>query len=233
MTVGAPAFVSSLLLPPVVLRFLRAHPGVRVHAVEDSSTAITARVRSGEIDVGIVAGRHGFDELEVAALPDQPMVACVSAASALAGAGTLSWEQLLHEPLVLFPDGYTQRSLLDGVARRLGRTPNIVCEAECADLIAALVQAGHGIGFMFAAIAEAIPGIRAVPIEGGPAIPITVCRVRKQVRSLASHAFYEVASTPPSGPPAAPGQPPGAWPDRPGEQGPGAAAASPPPGRGS
>ena len=47
---------------------------------------------------------------------------------------------------------------------------------------------------MFAVIAEATTGIRAVPIKDGPAIPITICRVREQVRSLAAQAFYDAAS---------------------------------------
>jgi DNA-binding transcriptional LysR family regulator len=185
LTIGAPAFVSS---------FLTAYPGVQVRAVEDSSSNVIARVRSGEVDVGIVAGDHSFDELETSSLPDQLMVACVSADSPLARRRMLSWEQVLDEPLVLFPEGYTQRSVLNNVARRLGRTPRVICEAESANFIAALVRAGHGIAFMFAAIAEATTGIRAVPIKNGPAIPITICRVREQVRNLAAQAFYDVAS---------------------------------------
>jgi DNA-binding transcriptional LysR family regulator len=194
VTIGAPAFVSGFLLPPIVLRFLAAHPGVHVHAVEDSSSNVIARVRAGELDVGIVAGEHSFDELEVSSLADQLTVACVSADLPLARRKMLSWEQVFDEPLVLFPEGYTQRSLLNSVARRLGRTPRVICEAESANFIVELVRGGHGIAFMFAAIAEATTGIRAIPIEDGPAMPVTICRVREQVRSLAARAFYDAAS---------------------------------------
>lgn len=194
LTIGAPAFVSGFLLPPIVLRFLTAHPGMQVRAVEDSSSNVIARVRAGEVDVGIVAGDHSFDELEVSSLSDQLMVACVSADSPLARRKILTWEQVFDEPLVLFPEGYTQRSLLNNVARQLGRTPRVICEAESANFIAALVRAGHGVAFMFAALAEATTGICAIPIKGGPAIPVTICRVREQVRSLAAQAFYDTAS---------------------------------------
>ena len=194
LLIGVPSFVSSFLLPSIVLRFLAAHPGIHVHVVEDSSSNVIARVRTGEADVGIVAGHHNFHELETRSLADQPIVACVAAGSRLARQKTLSWEQVLDEPLVLFPEGYTQRLLLNAVARRLGRTPRVICEAESANFIVALVRAGHGVAFMFAAIAEATTGICAVPIEGGSAMPITVCRVREQVRSQAAQAFYDVAS---------------------------------------
>jgi DNA-binding transcriptional LysR family regulator len=191
LLIGVPSFVCSFVLPPIVLRFLATHPGIHVHVVEDSSANIVARVRAGEVDVGIVAGHHSFDKLEARSLPDQPMVACVATHSPLARRRMLSWEQVLDEPLVLFPEGYTQRSLLNGVARQLGRTPHVICEAESANFIAALVRAGHGVAFMFAAIATATTGICAVPIEGRPAIPVSVCRVGEQVRSLAAQAFYD------------------------------------------
>jgi DNA-binding transcriptional LysR family regulator len=193
LLIGVPSFVCSFVLPPIVLRFLAAHPGIHVHVVEDSSANVVARVRKGEVDVGIVAGHHSFDELEAHSLADQPMVACVAADSPLARRKMLSWEQVLNEPLVLFPEGYTQRSLLNGVARQLGRTPRVICEAESANFIAAMVRAGHGVAFMFAVIAAATTGIRAVPIEGRPSIPVTVCRLREQVRSLAAQAFYDAA----------------------------------------
>ena len=196
LTVGSPAFVSGFLLPPIVLRFLAAYPGVQVHVVEDSSSNVIARVRSGELDVGFAAGHHSFDGLDVSALGDQPMIAAVSAGSALARRKIQSWAQVLDEPLILFPEGYNQRSFLNGVARHLGRTPRVVCEAENANFITAMVQAGYGVGFMFTAIAAATPGVHAVPIEGRPAIPITVYRMREQVRSLAAQAFYAVASQP-------------------------------------
>jgi DNA-binding transcriptional LysR family regulator len=194
LLIGVPPFVSSFVLPSIVLRFLAAHPGIHVHVVEDSSASVVARVRAGEVDVGLVAGHHSFDEFETRPLADQPMVACVAAGSRLARQRMLSWEQVLDEPLITFPEGSTQRSLLNAAARRLGRTPRIICEAESVSFIAALVRAGHGLAFMFKAIAEATAGLRTVPIEGGPAMPVTVCRVREQVRSRAAQAFYEVAS---------------------------------------
>lgn len=195
LTVGAPPFVASYLLPSILLGFLAAHPGIAVHAIEDSSANVFARVRAGEVDVGLVAGRHSFDELETCSLADQPMVACVSHGSSLAQRTRVSWQQVLDEPLVLFPEGYTQRSLLNEIAKRLNRSPRVVCEAESAALLAALIRAGHGIGFMFEAIAKATEGIRAVPIEGDPAVPITVCRAGGRVRSLAARSFYELASS--------------------------------------
>lgn len=97
--------------------------------------------------------------------------------------------------MTVFPEGYAQRSVLDDVARLLGRTPRVICEAESANFIAALVRAWHGIAFMFAAIAEVTTGIRAVPIKEGPAISITFCRVREQVRSLPAQAFYDTSTS--------------------------------------
>ncbi|WP_426960245.1 LysR family transcriptional regulator [Muricoccus radiodurans] len=193
VSVGAPPHVSGFILPAIVGGFLAQHPGIHVHAVEDSSASVIERVRTGEVDVGVVAGQHSFERLEVLRLDDQPLVACVAATSPLARRAALGWEELFEQPLILFPEGYNQRALVTEVAARLGRTPHVLCEGESGNLVTALVRGGFGLSVMFAAIAAATPGVRAVPILGGPSVPVTVCRAQGGVRSLAAQAFFEAA----------------------------------------
>ncbi|MBN8646122.1 MAG: LysR family transcriptional regulator, partial [Planctomycetes bacterium] len=52
--VGGGATATTYLLPPVVSAVRRAHPGLRFYVREAGSNAVSAAVRSGELDMGIV-----------------------------------------------------------------------------------------------------------------------------------------------------------------------------------
>lgn len=54
LRVGGGATATTYLLPPVVGRMRRAHPGVRFYIREAGSSAVAAAVSSGELDLGIV-----------------------------------------------------------------------------------------------------------------------------------------------------------------------------------
>jgi LysR family transcriptional regulator, cyn operon transcriptional activator len=194
VSIGAPPLISAFLLPEIARKFLSRHRGIKLSVVEDSSTAIADRVRSGELDLGIIAGHQDMDGLEAALIEQHPVVACVPARSALARLSRVGWKQLLEQPLVLFAKGYNQRSLVDDMAATLGHTLNIVVEAESGRFITAMVRAGHGVSVTFAIIAEEATGVVGVPITEAPTIPIFSARRKGGVPSIAANAFLEATA---------------------------------------
>lgn len=189
LSIGAPPMVAGYLLPSVIDAFLAERPGIRLTVVQAGAEQIGARVLRGELDLGIVADWRTPDGLATRLLEHHPMVACVAASSPLARRRRLAWSELLDQPLILFPHGYHQRSRVDDAAARLGRTPEVVVEAEAVPLIAALVRRGHGVATLLAAAAHSLPGLRAVPLPSEATVPVAVCRRSRAPASAAVEAF--------------------------------------------
>ena len=130
LTVGAPALVTSVLLPGIVARFMARYPGIRLTIKVGGAEEIATRVLRGEFDIGIIADWRTPEGLVTRLLPAMPIAACVAATSPLAARKSLSWRQLLEQSLILYPHGYYQRARIEDVATRLGRTLDVKLETE-------------------------------------------------------------------------------------------------------
>jgi LysR family cyn operon transcriptional activator len=190
ITIGAPPMVAGYLLPRIISAFLARHPGIKIKVVQGGANVIAGKVREGEIDLGFVADWHIADDLEIAMIENHPMVACVPARSPLARLKKLSWDALLSQPLILFPKGYHQRLRVDDAAARLGRTANIVIEAESVELIVAMVKDGRGVATLLESVARDIPGIFSISLPAEAVVPVALCRHGATMPSVAAASFY-------------------------------------------
>jgi DNA-binding transcriptional LysR family regulator len=174
VVMGAPPMVSGHLLAEPLTRFVRDHPGVRLKLVQMGAERIREAVVRGEIDAGIIAGWREAAGVRTTLLRREPIVAWTAAGSALAEQGALSWETLLGQPLVAFPDGYYQRTRLEQEAERLGVRMTIALEAESVALIGRFVQAGAGVATTLASVPPP-PGVTAVALPENAWTPIALC----------------------------------------------------------
>lgn len=191
LTLGAPPMVAGYLLPRMLERFLAAHPGVRVTVVQAGADEIAARVSREVLDLGLIADWRRRDGLVIRLLERHPVVACTARSNPLADQPRISWAGLFTQPLIAFPRGYYQRTLLDEAARRLRATPNIVVEAESVTLIAELVRRGRGVATLLSATAVTLTGVRSVAMPKDAEVPIALCRNAAVQRSFAARAFEE------------------------------------------
>ena len=150
-----------------------------------------ARVRARELDLGLIAGHHNFDGLEVSLIEEHPLVAWGAKDSPIAGLSEISWSVLLDLPLVMFLKGFNQRTLADETALKLGKEPDIVVEGESPRFLGAMVASGHGVSVVLSGVARQYPDTITVPIVGGPSIPFWLCRRQNAMASIAARAFYD------------------------------------------
>lgn len=194
ITIAAPPIASAMLLPRLVKEFLKVHPGVRLSTIEDSSENIAARLRERDLDLGIIAGYHATGGLEVVLIEQHPVVAWTSVHSALAGERELDWSRLLDEPLILFPKGYNQRALVDDMAAKLGKKPDVMIESKSQGFLSEMVASGCGLLVAFAGMGRDFDGNVKIPISGNPAVPIWLCRREGLAPGLAANAFFDRVS---------------------------------------
>ena len=144
------AFVGSTLyglLPEVARRFQAAHPNVDFSLVEMLTLEQNRALKEGEIDVGI--GRIRVDDPNVRRilLRDEPLVAAVPSNHRLAGAATVSMQDLAAETLILFPQS-PRPSFADLVLEAFhdrGLEPERIIETRELQISLGLVAAGMGV----------------------------------------------------------------------------------------
>lgn len=188
--IGAPPVISSFLLPQMVKNFLDEYDGVRVSCSAGSSPSIIERLRGRELDFGFIAGHQNVVGLEAELIEEHPLVAWCAPDSELAKLKNINWKRLLEFPLIMFPKGFNQRTMVDETARELGIEPNIIIEAESTRMLGAMVSSGRGVSVILQCAAQQYPENIAIPIVGRPSIPFWICKRQNAMSSIAASAFF-------------------------------------------
>jgi DNA-binding transcriptional LysR family regulator len=191
IVLGAPPATMEFILSALASDFLAQHPGLTFGATTGSDETTMARVRTREIDIGFVPGPVIADDLELQLILRQPLACCVPEGSPLAEQPEITWREIMRFPLALFPRGYNQRSQIDETANQMGLRPNVIVESESSGFLLEMVRAGHALSITFAGVGRAIKGIRVVPIETRPSVPISICRRTDGYISTAANSFYD------------------------------------------
>lgn len=195
ITIGAPPMVSGYLLPSILEAFFKKYPDVKVRVSQCGADTIPEKVRSGEIDLGIIADWTIFDDLETVLIENQPIVACASTGSSLARRRQLSWEEFFEQPLILFPRGFYQRTYVEEAAKRHRKGLNITLETENVDLMLAMVKAQRGVATVLRPAAQGKSGVRVIDMPKEALVPVAMCFRKGVMPSLASQALQGVIAS--------------------------------------
>lgn len=156
-------------LAPFLGGWIKRHPEIEVHLLEDGGTHLAERLEAGDVHVAYVpAGDSRFD---YQLLYPIHVVAAVGARHELARGGPcLELGRLAGADIMALRAGFGSRDWFD-IACRAGEVrPNIVFESASHDAILALAAAGYGIGILPSAVAPGPEGVRLMPLvhNGAP-----------------------------------------------------------------
>ncbi|NUZ07983.1 LysR substrate-binding domain-containing protein [Piscinibacter koreensis] len=164
--IGATHTFNIGLIPECVAHFLAKHPTVQVRVEELAADQIAAKLHAGELDLGISYRPIGPTPLWFEPLYNEEMVLVVSASHPLAGRRRIRMVELHQQRLVLLPEYFATRTLLDDCFKASGAEPVVVAEMSTIAPMLGLV-----LRMQIAAIAaiNAVPpemtGLRMIPIE--------------------------------------------------------------------
>ncbi|MEF7614204.1 LysR substrate-binding domain-containing protein [Aquincola sp. MAHUQ-54] len=135
-------------LPPVLHRYLQAHPDVSVDLRERLSHDIVRAVTEGQTDIGIVAGNVRTENLQTRPYRSDRLVLVVPAGHPLAGEASVDFADSLALPHV----GLTEASALHGFLRQIcdGLQRSLRLRIEVGNFEAAcrMIEAGIGVGVL-------------------------------------------------------------------------------------
>ena len=149
------AFVSTVgfdLLPRWVRTFRERYPKVQLELIEATGDVQLQALERGEIDAGFMLHSPGFAPPGLACrrISQDPLVLAVPEQSVLAGKPGLVLQDLLEQPLVIFPR-HILPSLYDAIFamyHAAGHLPRVAQEAIQMQTIVNLVSAGLGVAWV-------------------------------------------------------------------------------------
>lgn len=142
VAVGASGIPGTYLLPSVVARFRKLHPGIAVELRLSTSGGTLAAVRSHELELGIVGGHHPPPELESEPLVDDEIV--LVGPAALAGR-RLDGAELSRLTWVSREEGSATRAAVEAACWEIGLNPQRRVELPSWEAVKLAVANGDGI----------------------------------------------------------------------------------------
>jgi len=135
-------------LPPVLRRYLLAHPDVNVDLQEHLSHDIVRAVAEGRTDIGIVAGLVRTENLQVLLYRRDRLVLVVPADHALAGAASIGFADTLDFDHIGLHESSAIRAFLQQICEGLGRPMQQRIQVSNFEAACRMVEAAVGVAIL-------------------------------------------------------------------------------------
>jgi DNA-binding transcriptional LysR family regulator len=189
--IGLPSMFGSFYFPQIIKEFKKMFPSLHISVEEEGTLQIRKLIERKEVDLGIITSDEAGTEIDVIPLLKEEMVACFPKEHPLASKESISLQEMLLEPLILFKEGYFQRRLILEASRTANITPNITFSTNQLSLIRSLVAEGIGSTLFLRMVAASDPLIQPVSLNPPVYLQLGVGIHRNTYLSKASQTFLE------------------------------------------
>ena len=151
LCVAAIHSVCAAYLPPVLERFSRHYPEVKLRVTALGSDRTLKVLKDGLVDIAIVMNNRLFTtspEMVMDVLYTEPIEVLMAANHPLTKYKQIPWTELIRYPQVVFKDGYGMQRLVKEQFDRLGAKLNAVLELNTLDAFRGVVRQGNLIALL-------------------------------------------------------------------------------------
>jgi DNA-binding transcriptional LysR family regulator len=188
--------LGEILLPPVVQKFAKPHPDIRVVVDDCAPDQFMARVLGGHVDFGIGTPERAAADVDTQRLVrDHLALVCRKDHPLARSDRNLRWRELQGHPLITVRPGYGIRPRIDAAAAQAGVQLDVVNEVSFLSTALWMTASGMGASVMPSAYARSFPhGGLVVRKLAEPVVSRDIFLVVKKGRSLppACARFVEV-----------------------------------------
>jgi DNA-binding transcriptional LysR family regulator len=188
VVVAASPTVACRLMPRVVASCVQQFPYIALGLRDDVQSDVVRKVKSGEVDFGVIIGPFSADELLSESLMTDSFCVVLREDHPLAAKERVAWADLDGQQLVMLDYASGSRPIIDAAMQEYGVSATVVQELGHSATVFGLVEAGVGV--------SVLPWL-ALPLPAGaslvarPLVPRaerTVELVRRRDRSLSPAA---------------------------------------------
>lgn len=176
----------------LVVDFHRDFPQVKLMVI--ASIDILRQVLESEVDIGVGTNVPETDRIVSIPLCTEEYVLTVSANHPLAARTTIDIHELRDVPMIIYPEGFMGRELVEEAVRRHGFRLHSILETSSATSIINLVREGLGATVQPYPLIRQMndPTLRTIRIEGGaPCRSLSIIYRSDRYLSQAAKAFME------------------------------------------
>lgn len=147
IVIGSSTTVGSYVLPSILTRFKRSHPGAEIVVRLADRDEIYAEILASNVDCGVLTGTQVPPGLELQVLGGEEMTYICSPTHPLASRRRVSFTELADELFIMPPRGSTYRRTVDSVLATRGlEKVSVLMELDGPEGVKRGVQQGLGIG---------------------------------------------------------------------------------------
>ncbi|HJV35835.1 LysR family transcriptional regulator [Geomonas sp.] len=188
--IGIPGMLATHYFPALIAQFRELYPDLKLSVHSAGANSIQSLIESGALDAGIVSGHELPDWVESRGVIREEIVACVAAAHTLASKPAMTLEELSHEPLFLFSEGFFQRQAVTDAMAARGLVPNVVFETNLVPLLKKVTAQGGGVSTLLRMAVEE-PELKAISFSPPLFVDAVVIWKRNAYLSRAARTFLE------------------------------------------
>jgi len=188
VVVAASPTVACRLMPKVVAACGQQFPFITMGLRDDVQSDVVRKVKSGEVDFGVVIGPFSADDLLSEPLMTDSFCVVTRGDHPLAARSRVAWKDLEGQRLVMLDYASGSRPIIDAVMSEHGVSVSVVQELGHSATVFGLVEAGVGVSVLpwLALPLPADTSLVARPLV--PRAERTVELVRRRDRSLSPAA---------------------------------------------
>jgi len=189
--VGVPPMMSAYFFPTIICGFAERYPHLRLEVSGEGAASIQKMISQGELDMGVIAGGHVPDNLEVRHILREEVVVCVPPGHPFTSRTTVTLEEFAAQPLIMFKEGYYQREMLFEEIKESGMTPQVVFETNLYTMVKSLVKKRLGISTLLRMVVEDDAELRAVSFDPPLHLDLMLAWKKGAYLSRANRAFAD------------------------------------------
>ena len=163
---GLPPINGSFYFPKLAPQLVAAGLMPLIQTVEAGSEDLLKALRAGDLDLALLGsdGPLVAPDLAVHPLATSPFTAVLAPNHPLAGAQSLTFDQLAGEPFINFSAGFVHAQAFAWFSQTTSRTPQSVYQTTNVTLLKQLVHAGIGIALLTAMAVLPQDGLVSLPL---------------------------------------------------------------------
>src|SRR5579885_983390 len=148
VAVGVIPTIAPYYLPPRLTQFARKYPQAQISVMEEITPILLERLRTGTLDLAILALPIRGHEFETTALLTERLFAALPRKHKLALRAAISLKDLRAEPFLLLRDGHCFRDTAVAGCDRARLNPRVIFESGQFSSLLSMVSAGMGVSIV-------------------------------------------------------------------------------------
>jgi len=192
LTMGVFHSFNSSLLPPILVQFTDAYPGVQVIVRQLATDDMEERLENGELNLGIAYSPPATDKIDAEELLEEALVLVVGDKHPLSERERVHVADLQGHPLMLLTADFPSRRLIDENFSSVGVKPHIALQINAIEPILATVRTSRFATILTARAARTVPGLRCVKLIPAINRSVAIFWRRGGYRSAAARAMADL-----------------------------------------